>query len=131
MLLLLGKLPCLYEILEKIYFERDIHYISFDKSTNSTETMKQRYFLLPSNTHCPAIYESFIKEKYCVVLIRWHPALIETGRYNRIGLWRRSNTYPLGVQDLGYKTEQKKDKKCKYEWHQTYGKYTFLRPPYD
>ena len=54
---------------------------------NSTETMKQRYYLLTNNTYCPAIYESFIKEEYRIILTRWRLSCfdlqIETGRYNR------------------------------------------------
>ena len=55
---------------------------------NSTETMKQRYLLLTGNVYCSAIYDSFMREDYRILITRWRLSCfdlqVETGRYRGI-----------------------------------------------
>ena len=64
---------------------------------NSTETMKQRYLLLTGNVYCSAIYDSFMREDYRILITRWRLSCfdlqVETGRYR--GIPREERVCPI------------------------------------
>ena len=55
---------------------------------NSTETMKQRYLSVTGNVYCSAIYDSFMREDYRILITRWRLSCfdlqVETERYRGI-----------------------------------------------
>ena len=65
--------------------------------TNSTESMKMRYLSLTSNVYCSAIYDSFMREEYRILITRWRLSCfdlkVETGRYR--GIPREERLCPI------------------------------------
>ena len=59
--------------------------------------MKQRYLLLTGNVYCSAIYDSFMREDYRILITRWRLSCfdlqVETGRYR--GIPREERVCPI------------------------------------
>ena len=91
-----------YEGLSNTNRDDDIT-IKKDEITTSTETMKHRYYSLTNNTYCSAIYDTFMNEKYRILITRWRLSCfdlkIETGRYDGTPRDRRLCTICDVVED--------------------------------